>query len=281
VIAVLRDLIDAYMVELPNTGKSQNTVANYRLHLAKFADWCESCGVDYLQLSYKDSKAFRNMLATQKLASRTINTILAAVRSFYNYLAEEGSVTANPILTGQLRVKEEKRQPAFLTEADVAKVIEGMAGLPYHVSLAFRTMLAAGLRVSEASDLEPGDVELLRSRVFLHVQRGKGNKERHAPVTDAGVARELLTFAIERKGKGRLFGVVAGTLKVYANNLKKTTGVDFHSHRMRHTLATRQLAQGTPIDVVQVILGHADISTTRRYAETLPEALFKVAAAVG
>jgi site-specific recombinase XerD len=278
---LLRDLVDAYLVDLQNSGRSPNTVASYRLHLAKFADWCENCGVDHLQLSYKDSKAFRNSLATRQLASRTINTILAAVRSFYNYLAEEGSVTANPILTGQLRVKEEKRQPAFLTEADLARVIEGMTGLPYHIGLAFRTMLAAGLRVSEASDLEPDDVELLRGRVFLHVQRGKGNKERHAPVTDAGVAGELLAFATERKGKGKLVGVTAGTLKVYANNLKKTTGVDFHSHRLRHTLATQQLALGTPIDVVQKMLGHADISTTRRYAETLPEALFRVAAAVG
>jgi site-specific recombinase XerD len=100
-------------------------------------------------------------------------------------------------------------------------------------------------------------------------------------VTDAGVAGELLAFAVVRKGKGKLVGVVAGTLKVYANNLKKTTGVDFHSHRLRHTLATRQLAQGTSIDVVQKMLGHADISTTRRYAETLPGALFRVAAAVG
>jgi site-specific recombinase XerD len=167
---VLRALVDAYLVDLQNSGRSPNTVASYRLHLAKFASWCESCGVDHLKLSYKDSKAFRNTLAAQKLAPRTINTLLAAVKSLYNYLAEEGSVTANPILTGQLRVKEEKRQPAFLPEADLARVIEGMAGLPYHVSLAFRSMLAAGLRVSEASDLEPGDVELLRDRVFLHVQ---------------------------------------------------------------------------------------------------------------
>ncbi|MEW6230472.1 MAG: site-specific integrase, partial [Bacillota bacterium] len=144
----------------------------------------------------------------------------------------------------------------------------------------FRTMLAAGLRVSEVADLKPSDVILERGMVFLHVRHGKGDKERLAPVTNAEVARELLELAKERQGQPGLFGVTAGTLKVHAHNLRKATGVDFHAHRLRHTLATRLLAQGIPIDVVQKVLGHADISTTRRYAETMPEALFRVAAKV-
>jgi site-specific recombinase XerD len=56
--------------------------------------------------------------------------------------------------------------------------------------------------------------------------------------------------------------------------------VHFHSHRLRHTLATRLLAKGIPIDVVQKVLGHESISTTRRYAETLPEKVKELAATV-
>ncbi len=102
-----------------------------------------------------------------------------------------------------------------------------------------------------------------------------------APVTQAEVARELLGQAQRREGEETLFGVAAGTLKVHARNLRSETGVDFHSHRCRHTLATRLLAQGTPLDVVQEVLGHASIATTRRYAAPMPEAVAKVAAKIG
>ncbi|HHY35854.1 MAG TPA: phage integrase family protein [Firmicutes bacterium] len=150
------------------------------------------------------------------------------------------------------------------------------------MALAFRTMLAAGLRVSEGARLVPEDVILDRGSVFLRVRHGKGDKERPAPVTDAAVAKELVEYAgdvsEEYPGETILFYVTVGTLKVYAHRLKKLTGVDFHSHRMRHTLATRLLAQGTPVDSVQKVLGHADISTTRRYTDTMPEALSRVTA---
>lgn len=278
---MLAGLINSYITELRLSGKSPYTVINYAKHLEKFAAWCEGNAIDFRQVNGRESKAFRNWLVEQGLAPKTVNTILGAVKSFYDFCCEEGVVKGNPLIMKRLRVVEEKRQPDFLTEAEAERVLAGLERLPYHVNLAFRTMLAAGLRVSEAADLSPSDVILERGAVFLHVRHGKGDKERMAPVTDATVAKELLELAKERRGQPTLFGVTDGTLKVHAHNLKKATGVDFHAHRMRHTLATRLLNQGTPIDVVQKVLGHADISTTRRYAETMPEALFRVAAKVG
>jgi len=118
---------------------------------------------------------------------------------------------------------------------------------------------------------------LQQGRVFLMVRHGKGNKERMVPVTDADVARELLSFAQTKEPGDNLFGVQAGTFKWHAGEIRKATGVDFHSHRLRHTLATRLLAQGTPIDVVQEVLGHENINTTRRYAKTAPERLCQLA----
>jgi len=113
-------------------------------------------------------------------------------------------------------------------------------------------------------------------KVFLRVRSGKGQKERLVPVIDKEVAWELLKLSKE-KGKDFLFGVKAGTLKDYAYKVKRASGVDFHSHRLRHTLATRLLAKGISIDVVQKVLGHASINTTRRYAETLPERVKELA----
>lgn len=281
---MLRKLIADYLNELRLSGKSPNTVEAYSYHLDRFANWCEKNDVDFRQVNGKESKAFRNHLVRQGLAPKTVNTVLGAVKSFYDYLCEEGVVKGNPLIMKRLRVAEEKRQPDFLTEAELSRILKALDKLPYHVALAFRTMLAAGLRVSEASKLMPQDVILERGSVFLRVRHGKGNKERLAPVTNAAVAKELVERAsgVSKEYPGQtLFYVTAGTLKVYAHRLKKLTGVDFHSHRMRHTLATRLLARGVPIDVVQKVLGHADISTTRRYAETMPEVVFRVAAKIG
>jgi len=113
-------------------------------------------------------------------------------------------------------------------------------------------MLACGLRVTEAANLKPEDVVLQQGRVFLMVRHGKGNKERMVPVTDADVARELIAFAQTKQPGDNLFGVQAGTFKWHAREIRKAT-------------------------VVQEVLGHENINTTRRYAKTAPERLCQLA----
>lgn len=278
---MMEKLITGYLQELKLTGKSPKTAEAYGFHLEKFARFCKENGYDYRQVNGKESRAFRNWLVGQGLKPKSVNAIISAVKSFYDYLVEEGEVKGNPIIPKRLRVAEEKGLPGFLTETEEEKLLAHLGGLPYHVSLAFRTMLACGLRVSEAANLETDNILPQQGSVFLVVKHGKGNKERMVPVTNVQVARELLAFA-QTKGPGkRLFGITDLTLKWYAQGIRKATGIDFHSHRLRHTLATRLLAQGTPIDVVQEVLGHENINTTRRYAKTAPERLFQLAAKVG
>ncbi len=274
---MLEELIGKYLQELQITGKSPRTVESYGYHLAKFARFCNENEYDYRQVNGKESRAFRNWLVSQGLKPASVNAAISAVKSFYDFLIEEEEVKGNPIVTKRLRIAEEQSLPAFLTEEEERKVLTHLATLPYHIQLAFRTMLACGLRVTEAANLKPEDVVLQQGRVFLMVRHGKGNKERMVPVTDADVARELLSFAQTKEPGDNLFGVQAGTFKWHAGEIRKATGVDFHSHRLRHTLATRLLAQGTPIDVVQEVLGHENINTTRRYAKTAPERLCQLA----
>ena len=272
---MLREKVKEYLTELRLTGKSHNTIAAYEFHLSKFVAWCEERGVDYTTVNGKETRAFRNYLARQGLAPGSINAIIAALKSFYDFLVEEEEVVkGNPVIPRRLRVTEEKRQPNFLTQGEVEKVLTALNELPPHVNLAFRTMLATGLRVSEVANLKGEDVLQVNGAVFLRVRQGKGKKERIVPVTDPAVAKELLALPPEG------FGVTTGTLKAYAHWIKKKTNIDFHSHRLRHTFATSLLAQGVTIDVVQKVLGHSNISTTRRYAETLPEAVSRLAAKV-
>ena len=277
---MLRKLINNYLTELKLSGKSKYTVINYQKHLEKFATWSENNGIAFLQIDGKESKRFRNYLVEQELSPKTVNTIVCAVKSFYDFLVEEGFIIGNPWLTKRLRVTEEKRTPNFLTEAEEKRVLSAIEKFPYHVSLALKTMLAAGLRVSEVANLKPDDVIIHQGKILVWIQQGKGKKDSYAPITNAFVANELIEFAKGKEGN-KLFGITDGTLKVYAHIVKKKTGIDFHTHRCRHTLATRLLAKGTPIDVVQDVLGHVDISTTRKYAATLPEKIMALAADVG
>ena len=277
---MLEGLIKDFLLELQAIGRSTKTVEAYKYHLEKFARFCEESGCDFRTINGKESRAFRNWLVELGLKPASINAIIAATKSFYDFLAEEEVVKGNPIISRRLRVAEERGLPGFLTKAEEKKVLAHLANLPCHIGLAFKTMLVSGLRVSEAAALKTEDVLVQQGGVFLAVKHGKGDKGRLAPVTNAEVARELLAFAQEKAQDDKLFGVTDGTLKWYAQAIRQATGVDFHSHRCRHTLATRLLAQGVPIDVVQMVLGHQNINTTRRYAKTAPEKLCRLAAKV-
>lgn len=275
----LKEAIRAFLKDLELSGKSKKTLEAYYFHLEKFLSFCEERVLDYRLVNGKESKAFRNWLAEMGLRPASVNAILSACKSFYDFLLDEGLVKGNPFVSRKLRVKEPDKKPAFLTEEELRKVYEAMERLPKHVRLAFETMLWTGLRVSEVASLTGEDVIEEEGRVFLRVRSGKGQKERLVPVMDKEVAWELLR-QVKEKGKEFLFGVKAGTLKDYAYKIKRASGVDFHSHRLRHTLATRLLAKGISIDVVQKVLGHASINTTRRYAETLPERVKELAVEV-
>jgi integrase/recombinase XerC/integrase/recombinase XerD len=266
----LREAIKAFLKDLGLSGKSKKTLEAYYFHLEKFFSFCEERKLDYRVLNGKESKAFRNWLAMQGLNSSSINAILSACKSFYDFLLEEELVKGNPFVSRKLRVKVPERKPAFLTEEELKKVKSAMERLPRHIQLAFETMLWTGLRVSEVVDLTGKDVFQKSDKVLLRVRFGKGAKERIVPVLNEALAEELIELS-KQKGAGSLFGVKAGTLKYYAYKVKKASGVDFHCHRLRHSLATELLANRVRIDIIQKILGHSSINTTRWYAETLPE----------
>jgi len=282
----MRDLIQAFLTELRLSGKSEYTVRNYEKHLEKLAGWCESEGIDFREINGKGSKAFRNWLVEHgskeggPLSPRSVNTILAAVKSFYDFLLEEEIIKGNPWTLRRLKVAEEKRLPDFLTEEEERKVRKALKDFPPHIALAFETMAATGLRVGEVAALRPEDITERERTVVVRVRKGKGKKEREVPVTEFKTALKLLRFAQERRGELSLFGVTDGTLKAYAHELKEATGVDFHSHRLRHTIATKLRAQGHPLDVIRDFLGHSSIASTQIYAKVMPEEVLKLGAKI-
>lgn len=266
-----------FLKDLRFSGKAENTYETYRVQLERYFAFLKKKRVDYRATTNKELREFRDWLAKQGKSPATINLALSAIRAFYEFLLFDGVIQGNPV-SKKLNVKEPEHLPDFLSKEEEQTAINWLRNnTPAHIALAFETMQATGIRVSEAAALTGADVLRMDGKIFLRIRSGKGQKERYAPVLKAEVAQKLLTLALERQGKS-LFGVIASTLKGYAFRCKRATSVDFRSHRLRHTVGTSLLSEGVPLDVIQQVLGHANIATTRVYAATLPEKIMALAA---
>jgi site-specific recombinase XerD len=249
--------------------------------LNKFANFIEQNNLDFLKLTAKQAKKFRNQVIEQGLKPRTVNRIFTAIKGFYDFLVEEEVIKVNPIVSRRLRVKEGKSLPGFMTVDELQKLMDWLITIPEPVALGFRVMLATGLRVGEVSSFSPKDViEIETGGYLLRVRHGKGNKERYVPVMDAGVAWDLAVLKGERRDDAPLLGVAYHNFGIWARKCQQETGMKFYSRRSRHTVGTQLLQKGIPLDQIQEILGHAKISTTRIYARTMPQAVWELAASI-
>ena len=105
----LEEAIKAFLKDLKLSGKSKKTLEAYYFHLEKLASFCKERGLDYRVFNGKESKTFRNWLAEKGLSPSSINAILSACKSFYDFLLEEELVKGNPFMSRKLRVKEPEK----------------------------------------------------------------------------------------------------------------------------------------------------------------------------
>lgn len=269
---MIEKLVKDYLTEVKLT-LSNNTYKSYSKHLQDFLIFCNEKNItDLTSWNGKETKEYRNWLISKNYKTSTINVKLTVLKSFFDYLVDEQIVKGNPI-THRAYLKQEQSTIKFLSDTEIRKIDLALDSIRSDVALMFRVQLATGLRLDEALKLKSEDIVILDDSVFVRV-KGKGNKERLVPVLDEFVAKELLRL---KRKEGRIFDFSRSLVFYYANVLKQKTGIDFHSHRLRHTVATKLLNSGVSIDVVQEVLGHASISTTRRYAKTSNEAVKRLA----
>jgi site-specific recombinase XerD len=268
--------IQSFLLDLEIKGRAANTITNYNLHLRTFCSWCRQMSIDYLKLTPRQAKYYRDALYSTGLSGKTINTMMGTLRTFYEYLMEEERIQGNPILKN-LRVREEPRYPTPLNEDEQHVLLTALESKAQHIRLAFRTMLATGIRVGEASKLTKDDIQFDSNRVILIIRKAKGGKSRIVPINNREVALQLYEYSREIPDGEPLFRVAKRTIQGHAERIRKSTGVNFYCHRTRHTYATSLLAKGTRLDIIQRVMGHADISTTRKYAETLIQDILSIA----
>ncbi len=267
-------------------GLSKNTLAAYRQDLADLAAWLYGTGQPGLtaalpeQLSRYFSERFRQIRAT------TANRRLSSMRRYYGWLLNQGRRSDDPCLL----LKSAKR-PARFPKAPIESQVEALLNAPdidTAAGLRDRAMLemmyAAGLRVSELILLRSVDVSLNDGIVRVI---GKGDKERLVPIGEEALSwlsrylRESRALLLSGKTSNALFvteRAMAMTRQGFWKMIKRYgvkagLQMSLSPHTLRHAFATHLLNHGADLRVVQMLLGHADISTTQVYTHVANDRL--------
>src|SRR3954471_14498508 len=278
-------------------GLSRNTLEAYRSDLLQLGAFLGRRGMDAVDVQHADLSAFLAELATggegrPPVSAATLQRKAACLRSFYRHLRREGALDRDP--TADLRApRKSQRLPHVLSRAEIAGLLAAPKGTD-PATLRDRALLelmyACGLRASEATGLELGDLDL---RHGVLRARGKGSKERLVPVGRQAIA--AVRVYLDR-GRPALVGV-SDQPKLFVNQRggeltrqglykivqrhARAAGLEgkMSPHTLRHTFATHLLAGGCDLRAVQEMLGHADIATTQIYthlsAERLKDVYFR------
>ncbi len=268
-------------------GLAKASLASYRSDLIHFSNWLNEqklpalCQADELALLRFVAMLSKTLRATSQ--ARYISTF----RRFYRYLLARGRIDADPTLKISMPVKP-SRLPKVLSEAQVESLL---AAPPSTTTLGQRdramleTLYATGLRVSELVGLKLHEVNFDMGvvRVF-----GKGSKERLVPLGEEAIdsMRRYLAEArpelLDKRQSNDLFVTARGSAmsrQAFWQLIKRyalLAGMDparLSPHVLRHAFATHLLNHGADLRVVQLLLGHADISTTQIYTHIARERL--------
>jgi integrase/recombinase XerD len=284
--APVDDFIDALWLE---EGLARNTLAAYRRDLTLYATWLTGQGQSLLGSVEGDLNAYFAASHAATKAS-TANRRLTVFKRYFRWALRERLIVADPTLKLQA-ARQALRVPKTLTEPQVEALLaapdaEGALGVRDRTML--ELMYASGLRVSELVTLKVLNISLADN--VLRVL-GKGNKERLVPfgeVASLWLARYLAVARPELlagQATQDLFvstrGAHAGSamsrvmfwmiVKKYARQARIT--VPLSPHTLRHAFATHLLNHGADLRAVQMLLGHADISTTTIYTHVARERL--------
>ena len=274
---IIDNFLDALWSE---RGLSQNTLAAYGRDLKAWAKWLDT--ENSLSLFQADSIVLQQYLAFKgKEGAKTSSMarVLSSLRRFYRYQVRQGLMTEDPTaLIDAPRIG--RSLPNTLSEAQVDALLEA-PDTDHMLGLRDRAMLellyASGLRVSELITLDLSQVNLQMGVVRVV---GKGNKERLVPLGDVAVdwVTEYLAISrpqlmqgqgvcdetfVTRRGKGMTRQAFWYLIKRYAVN----AGIEqsLSPHTLRHAFATHLLNHGADLRVLQMLLGHSDLSTTQIY----------------
>jgi integrase/recombinase XerC len=280
---------EKFLRSLRERNVSPHTLKAYSGDLANFSAYIGSR--KWSEIDHITIRGFLSHLYEKGLGKTSVARSLAAVRSLYRWLAQEGVVEQNPaalVSTPKLA----KKLPRVPTMEEMNSVLDGAmpetASFPERDRLMLELLYGCGIRNSELVGINLDDVRVSSEAILI---RGKGKKERYVPFGDP-VASALAvylpmrqsTLAESRKGTPALLINQRGgrlTTRSVGRIIKKIAvakglSPDVHPHTLRHAFGTHMLEEGADLRAIQEMLGHERLSTTQRYTQLSMKHLLSV-----
>lgn len=271
-------LIDAYLDEVwLERGLAENTLSAYRRDLAQLGAWLE--GGNLVAVGREHILAFLAERHRRGFSPRSTARLISCLRGFYRFLVARHLIAEDPTMRLE-SPRLGRALPGTLSESEVEALL-GAPATDTVIGLRDRTMLetlyATGMRVSELVGLTMSRVNQQQGAVWV---TGKGGKERLVPLGEEALgwirryleeSRPVLsragegsdTLFLSNRGRAMTRQAFWYRIKQYAQRAEIRSAVSPHS--LRHAFATHLLNHGADLRVVQLLLGHADLSTTQIY----------------
>ena len=269
-----------FLQSLRQRNASAHTIKAYSGDLAEFSAYVGSRG--WKQIDHVTIRGFLSHLYEKGLGKTSVARALAAVRSLYRWLAQEGVVEQNPaslVSTPKLP----RKLPRVPTIEEMNGVLDGkmpeIAAFPQRDLLMLELLYGCGIRNSELTGINLEDIRLSAEAILI---RGKGRKERYVPFGDSVKAAlaaylpvRLKMLAEQEKTSSALLVNWRGgrlTTRSVGRIIKKIAvakglSPDVHPHTLRHAFGTHMLEEGADLRAIQEMLGHERLSTTQRYTQ--------------
>jgi integrase/recombinase XerC len=269
-----------FLRHLRERNASLHTIKAYTGDLAEFSTY--SGERDWKAIDHVVIRGFLSYLHEKGLSKTSVARSLAAVRSLYRWLAQEGVVEQNPaklVATPKLP----KKLPRVPTIEEMNSVLDGQmpenAAFPERDRLMLELLYGCGIRNSELTGINLDDIRLSAEAILI---RGKGKKERYVPFGESAkqalaaylpvrkttleeTHRSSPALLINRRG-GRLTTRSVGRI-IKAIAVAKGLSPDVHPHTLRHAFGTHMLEEGADLRAIQELLGHERLATTQRYTQ--------------
>ena len=271
---------DSFLRHLRERNASTHTIKAYTGDLDAFAAYAGSRG--WNAISHIVIRGFLSHLYDQGLDKTSVARSLAALRSLYRWLAQEGVVEQNPAkLVSTPRLS--KKLPRVPTIEEMNSVLDGkmpeVASFPERDRLMLELLYGCGIRNSELVGINLDDIRLSAEAILI---RGKGKKERYVPFGGAARAalaiylpwRQQLLVSLKRTSAALLVNQRGGRLTTRSVGrivkriaVAKGLSPDVHPHTLRHAFGTHMLEEGADLRAIQELLGHERLATTQRYTQ--------------
>lgn len=255
-------LRDRMIHDLTLGGYAKNTVSRYVNSACNFA---RHCGGSPAEMGQHEVRSWVEHLEKQPIGPQRLRQHFAALKFLY------GKTLGRPDVVSFLSwPKDPDKLPVVLSVQEVNAILDALDSLKYRMF--FTTLYATGMRIGECCQLETGDIDAERG--VIHVRHGKGGHQRQVMLSPRLLQVLRAYWRVERPPQPYMFTTATGRpldRNVARRALRRATtkaGVAKRvtPHMLRHSFATHLLDSGTELRIIQVLLGHASIHTTTRYA---------------